>query len=177
MVLKIQDMITDYLKIIFLSCFEFKQHVILYKYLNQINIVKPQRLVILITEIKIENVHQSKDVENVIYSLGLKIDTLYIMNVSTVNPSSLNLNTVEPLTGVNYRKWKQDLEIVLGVMDWDLALRTEEPLAPTDDSTSNQKSKYEKWHKSNRITLLIIKMSMTYVVRGGFPDATNAKNF
>ncbi|XP_028965152.1 uncharacterized protein [Malus domestica] len=96
---------------------------------------------------------------------------------SSVNPSSLNLNTVEPLTGVNYRKWKQDLEIVLGVMDWDLALRTEEPPALTDDSTANQKSKYEKWHKSNRIALLIIKRSMTDVVRGGFPDEANAKDF
>ncbi|KAM1818398.1 hypothetical protein PS2_000170 [Malus domestica] len=85
----------------------------------------------------------------------------------------MHLNTVEPLTGVNYKKWKQDLEIVLG----DLALRTEEPFTPTDGSTSSQKSKYEKWHKSNRISLLIIKRSMTDVVRGAFTDATNAKDF
>nr|XP_028955042.1 uncharacterized protein LOC114823780 [Malus domestica] len=89
----------------------------------------------------------------------------------------MNLNTVEPLTGINYKKWKQDLEIVLGVMDWDLALRTEEPPMPTDGSTSSQRSKYEKWKKSNRISLMIIKRSMTDVVRGGFPDATNAKEF
>ncbi|XP_070678082.1 uncharacterized protein [Malus domestica] len=62
-------------------------------------------------------------------------------------------------------------------MDWDLALRTEEPPTPIDDSTSSQKFKYEKWHKSNRIALLIIKMSMKNVLRGGFPDATNAKDF
>ncbi|KAM1263710.1 hypothetical protein ACFX2G_029301 [Malus domestica] len=94
-----------------------------------------------------------------------------------MNPSSMNLNTVEPLTGINYKKWKQDLEIVLGVMDWDLALRTEEPPMPTDGSTSIQRSKYEKWQKSNRISLMIIKRSMTDVVRGGFLDATNAKEF
>ncbi|CAN6711812.1 unnamed protein product [Malus baccata var. baccata] len=57
--------------------------------------------------------------------------------LTTTNSSSMHLNTVEPLTGVNYKKWKQDLEIVLGVMDWDLALGTEEPLTPTDGSTSN----------------------------------------
>ncbi|KAM1124536.1 hypothetical protein ACFX11_040123 [Malus domestica] len=94
-----------------------------------------------------------------------------------MNPSSMNLNTVEPLTGVNYKKWKQDLEILLGVMDMDLALRTEEPPMPNEGCTSSQRSKHEKWEKSNRICLMIIKRSMTDVVRGGFPDATNAKQF
>ncbi|XP_009352547.2 uncharacterized protein LOC103943896 [Pyrus x bretschneideri] len=94
-----------------------------------------------------------------------------------MNPSSMNLNTVEPLTGVNYKKWKQDLEILLGVMDMDLALRTEEPPTPNEGCTSIQRSKHEKWEKSNRICLMIIKRSMTDVVREGFPEATNAKEF
>ncbi|CAN6724664.1 unnamed protein product [Malus baccata var. baccata] len=58
------------------------------------------------------------------------------MSSTVMNPSSMHLNTVGPLTGVNYKKWKQDLEIVLGVMYSDLALRTEEPPTPTDGSTS-----------------------------------------
>ena len=94
---------------------------------------------------------------------------------TAINPSSMNLNTVKPLTGVNYKKWKQDLEILLGVMDMDQALRTEEPPLPTNESS--QKLKYEKWQKSNRISLLIIKRSMTDVVRGAFTNATSAKDF
>ncbi|CAN6582301.1 unnamed protein product [Malus baccata var. baccata] len=58
------------------------------------------------------------------------------MASQAMNPNSMNLNTVKPPTGVNYKKWKQDLETTLGVMDMDLALRTEEPPGPTDDSTS-----------------------------------------
>ncbi|KAM1105170.1 hypothetical protein ACFX13_013761 [Malus domestica] len=92
-----------------------------------------------------------------------------------MNPSSTNLNNVEPHTSIDYKKWKHDLEIVLGVMVWDLALRTKEPSMPTDGSTSKQRSKYEKWHKSNRISLLIIKRSMTDVVRRAFTDVTCAK--
>ncbi|XP_070667610.1 uncharacterized protein [Malus domestica] len=69
------------------------------------------------------------------------------------------------------------LEIVLGVMDMDLTLRTKEPPLPTDGNTSSQRSKYEKWEKSNRISLMIIKRTMTYDVRGGFPKGTNAKKF
>ncbi|XP_028945241.1 uncharacterized protein [Malus domestica] len=94
-----------------------------------------------------------------------------------MNSSSMNRNTVEPLTGVNYKKWKQDLEIVLGVIDMDLALRTEEPPLPIDGCTSSQRSKYEKWQKSNRISLIIIKRSMTDVIHGGFPKSSNAHEF
>jgi len=43
----------------------------------------------------------------------------------------------EPLTSVNYKKWKQDLEIVLQVMDMDLALRTEEPPLLVDGNISS----------------------------------------
>lgn len=94
-----------------------------------------------------------------------------------MNPSSMSLNTVEPLTGMNYKNWKQDLEIVLGVMDMDVALRTDEPPMPAEGCSSNQRSKYEKWQKSNRISLMIIKRSMTDVLHDGFPKATNAKEF
>ncbi|KAM1611589.1 hypothetical protein ACFX12_000365 [Malus domestica] len=79
-----------------------------------------------------------------------------------MNPSSMHLNTVELLTGVNYKKWKQDLENVLGVMEWDLALRTEKPPTPTDGSTLSQKSKHEKKYQESLKT-------ETY--------ATNATNF
>ncbi|CAN6711564.1 unnamed protein product [Malus baccata var. baccata] len=90
------------------------------------------------------------------------------MSSTATNSSSMHLNTVEPLTGVNYKKWKQDLEIVLGVMDWDLALRTEEPFTPTDGSTSNAtnakdflKSIEQKYQKSLKTET----------------DATNANDF
>nr|XP_028952485.1 uncharacterized protein LOC114822318 [Malus domestica] len=84
------------------------------------------------------------------------------MSSTVMNPSSMHLNTVKPLTGVNYKKWKQDLEIVLGVMDWDLALRTEEPPTRTDGSTSRfLKSIDQKYQESPKTET----------------DATNANNF
>ncbi|KAM2033523.1 hypothetical protein FF1_015515 [Malus domestica] len=88
----------------------------------------------------------------------------------------MNLNTIEPLTGMNYKKWKQDLEIVLGVMDMDLALRSDEPLLPDEGCTASQRSKHEKWQKANRISLMIIRRTMTDVVRGGFPETSKAKD-
>ncbi|CAN6707451.1 unnamed protein product [Malus baccata var. baccata] len=72
-----------------------------------------------------------------------------------MNSSSMNLNTVEPLTGVNYKKWKQDLEIVLGVMDMDVALRTEEPLLPADE-------KYKESEKTETGNLMNSLTSIRY---------------
>ncbi|KAM0986384.1 hypothetical protein ACFX2C_013563 [Malus domestica] len=88
----------------------------------------------------------------------------------------MNLNTIEPLTRMNYKKWKQDLEIVLGVRDMDLALRSDEPLLPNEGCTTSQRSKHEKWHKANRIYLMITRRTMTNVVHGGFLEASKAKD-
>ncbi|CAL2226267.1 unnamed protein product [Prunus armeniaca] len=59
-----------------------------------------------------------------------------------VNPS--NYQSIETLTGSNYQKWKQDLEISLGFLDYDYVLREE----PIQESAANAfaavKTKYAK---------------------------------
>lgn len=62
-------------------------------------------------------------------------------------------------------------------MDLDLALREDEPAAITDQSTAEQKQKKEKWDKSNRMSILIMKRTMAETVRGGIPNNDNAKAF
>ncbi|KAM1176109.1 hypothetical protein ACFX2I_028384 [Malus domestica] len=90
---------------------------------------------------------------------------------------SLNFSSIEPLNGGNYKKWRQDVEIILGLMDYDLALREDEP-APVDaTSTAAQRLKFEKWEKANRMALLVIKRSIGEAVRGGLPASDKAKNF
>jgi len=50
---------------------------------------------------------------------------IYIASVASV---SANVNSVPILNGTNFKDWKENIEIILGCMDLDLALRTEEPL-------------------------------------------------
>jgi len=38
------------------------------------------------------------------------------------------VNSVTILNGTNFKDWKENIEIILGCMDLDLALRTEQPL-------------------------------------------------
>ena len=58
--------------------------------------------------------------------------------------TSLNFNNIETLIGSNFKKWKEDVEIMLGLMDFNLALREEKPEAITAESTADEKIKLEK---------------------------------
>ncbi|KAB2629481.1 hypothetical protein D8674_034310 [Pyrus ussuriensis x Pyrus communis] len=62
-------------------------------------------------------------------------------------------------------------------MDLDLALREDEPAPLTDDSTPDQRMKFEKWEKANRMALMVMKRTMSDTVRGGFAACDKAKDF
>ena len=86
----------------------------------------------------------------------------------TVNASAIssNLNCIPVLNGSNFLKWKEHVNIVFGCMDLDYALRVDEPPKPNEFSTTNQKANYEKWERSNRMSLMIMKHSISNFIRG-----------
>lgn len=90
---------------------------------------------------------------------------------------SANLNNIPVLTGSNFAKWKEHVTIVLGCMDLDYALRVDEPPKLTDKSTADERLTYEKWERSNRMSLMIIKHSISETIRGAMPEEENAKKF
>ena len=96
---------------------------------------------------------------------------------SSVNSNALSFSSIEPLNGGNFKKWKQDVEIVLGLMDYDLALREDQPPVVTENSTNEQMMKAERWEKSNRMALMVMKRSNTETVRYGIPVCDKAKDF
>nr|GEZ56011.1 UBN2_2 domain-containing protein [Tanacetum cinerariifolium] len=62
-------------------------------------------------------------------------------------------------------------------MDLDHALRIDHPAALTAESTTNQKRAYEQWERSNHMSLMIIKNSVSVAIRGAIPDSENAKEY
>ncbi|KAL0393037.1 UNVERIFIED_CONTAM: hypothetical protein Sradi_2526500 [Sesamum radiatum] len=70
---------------------------------------------------------------------------------------TVSINTIPMLNDSNFKSWKENLEIVLGVMDLDLALREDSPPALTDKSTSKQKREKERLEKSNCMCVMIMK--------------------
>ena len=55
-------------------------------------------------------------------------------------------------------------------MDLNYALRTDEPLAITDKSTVEENANYEKWERSNRMCLMVMKHTIPITIRGSMHD-------
>ncbi|RVW13159.1 hypothetical protein CK203_104964 [Vitis vinifera] len=62
-------------------------------------------------------------------------------------------------------------------MDLDYALRVDRPSDLTSVSTAEQRSAMEKWERSNRMSLMIMKHSIPETIRGAIPEETQAKAF
>ncbi|KAF1866837.1 hypothetical protein Lal_00018223 [Lupinus albus] len=99
------------------------------------------------------------------------------INAPTIASISANLNSVSVLNGTNFEDWKENMEIVLGCMDLDYALRVEQPPPPLESSTSEEMKDYEKWERSNRMCLMIIKRGIPEVFRGIVSDKTTSAKF
>ena len=96
-----------------------------------------------------------------------------------MNPTAITgyLSGIEWLSGVNFKKWKEQIGIVLGCKDLDYALREPIPTKPIPESTYEQNALYEKWEHSNCMSLMIMKGSITPAIRGAIPDSDNAMTY
>ncbi|GJZ92341.1 hypothetical protein Tco_0664406 [Tanacetum coccineum] len=99
------------------------------------------------------------------------------MSASTSTSNIGYLSRIEPLIGINFSKLRDQVKLTLGVMDLDHAHRIDLSAALTTASTSDQKHAYEQWERSNRMSLMIIKNSISIAIRGAIPDSKNAKEY
>ena len=60
---------------------------------------------------------------------------------------SANINFV-PMLKHNFKEWKENVVIVLGCMDLNLALRIEQPTPLTDKNSTEDKRDFKRWFKS-----------------------------
>ena len=70
------------------------------------------------------------------------------------------------LNDTNFQTWHENLQIVLDVMDLDLALRVSSPAPLTVESSSDEKRDIERWEKSNCMCLMIIKKAIPEAFKG-----------
>ncbi|XP_034200471.1 uncharacterized protein LOC117615492 [Prunus dulcis] len=89
----------------------------------------------------------------------------------------MNHNTIETLTGSNYQKWKQDLEISLGFLDYDFVLKEDPPQEPAADASAETKTKFARWNKANKMAILIMQRAMVSSVKGSIPKSETAKKY
>ena len=102
---------------------------------------------------------------------------IFFFLLLSVNASSISasLNGIPVLNGTNFEKWRDHITIVLGFMHLNYTLRTNKPSAITDKNTVEEKANYEKWERSNRMCLMVMKHTIPITIRGAMPDS--AKSF
>ncbi|XP_059592201.1 uncharacterized protein LOC132253621 [Vitis vinifera] len=82
------------------------------------------------------------------------------------------------LNGTNFKDWKENMMILLGCMDIDLALRMPKPDELNEQSTQEDEVYWGKWERSNRLSLMIMKRGIPEAFRGAVTDeVTNASDF
>ncbi|XP_061371641.1 uncharacterized protein LOC133314214 [Gastrolobium bilobum] len=96
----------------------------------------------------------------------------------TVSATSANfvaqVNMISMLNGSNFKLWKEHVEIFCGCMDLYNALRFEKPTSTPKNPNTD---KVEKWERSNRMYLMIMKCSVPKAFRGSIVETTDAKMF
>ena len=97
--------------------------------------------------------------------------------MNSASSISANVKNISMLNDTNFKKWKEHVIIVLGCMDLDYALREDRPSDLTDASIAEQRSTMEKWERSNRMSLMIMKHLIPEAISGAIPEETRAKAF
>ncbi|KAF1888669.1 hypothetical protein Lal_00036708 [Lupinus albus] len=101
---------------------------------------------------------------------GFSLNTVYCLYIC-------KSELVPVLNGTNFEDWKKNMEIVLGCMDLDYALRVEQPPPPLESSTSEERKDYERWERSNCMCLMIIKRDIPEVFRGTVSEKISSAKF
>ena len=82
---------------------------------------------------------------------------------------------IPELKGDNYKIWKERILLHLGWMDIDYAIRKDEPQAITEISTPSEITLYERWERSNRLSVAFIKTKINAGLRGSIDQYNNVR--
>ncbi|KAM1707644.1 hypothetical protein EV2_000784 [Malus domestica] len=88
----------------------------------------------------------------------------------------LNLMNIEKLNGINFKIWKQQIEMHLRMLEFIIAFSQPQPIALTEDSTTAEKETFAKWERANQMSLLIMQNATEEHIRGGIPKCDLAKS-
>lgn len=87
----------------------------------------------------------------------------------------MSINQIELLNGLNFKKWNSDIELNLGILDFDHVMREEPPADLPMNANKEIRDKFQQWHMHNKMAMICMKKSMTNAVKGGIPDSEYAK--
>ena len=88
-------------------------------------------------------------------------DVRHVLIVVSI-PVSLHSHAsfVPVFNGLNFPDCSEQVQFHLGVLDLDLAFQVEKPATITDASSNEEKAHYKAWVRSNRLSLMFMRMSI-----------------
>jgi len=86
-------------------------------------------------------------------------------------------SSVPVFNGLNFPDWSEQIQFHLGVLDLDLAFQVEKPTAITDASSNEEKAHYKACARSNRLSLMFMRMSIASNIKSALPKIDDAKEF
>ena len=86
-------------------------------------------------------------------------------------------SSVLVFSGINFSDWKEQIQFHLGVLDLDLALRIDKPAAITETSSSEQQALFKSWERSNRLSIMFMRMCIANNIKSTLPQIENAKEY
>ncbi|XP_017187368.1 uncharacterized protein [Malus domestica] len=105
------------------------------------------------------------DCENEIRTLNVHM-VISCSSMSAISMRSLNLANIPILTGGNYKKWRRDINLLLTLNEFDIAIDNPRPVI-SDQSTRVERSDFERWTGANKVALSILEAGMSDTIRGG----------
>ncbi|XP_026378058.1 uncharacterized protein LOC113272442 [Papaver somniferum] len=76
---------------------------------------------------------------------------------------------VPVFNGSNFTEWSDHVKFSLAINDLDRCLTAEKPAALTDTSSADDKRNFDVWERSNRLNLMLIRMTIFPNIRTSIP--------
>ncbi|XP_072951691.1 uncharacterized protein [Typha angustifolia] len=80
-------------------------------------------------------------------------------------------------TCVNFSEWSEQVNFHLDVQDLDLALLEDKPTALITASTEAEKTHHKAWERSNKLSLMFIKITVANNIKSTIPQTDSAKEY
>ncbi|XP_025664482.1 uncharacterized protein [Arachis hypogaea] len=85
-------------------------------------------------------------------------------------------SSVTMFNGLNFSEWSEQVKFHLGLLDLDLSLLEEKPIV-TDDNDEDEKYALKTWERSNRLSLMFMRMTTASNIKTTLPQTESAKEY
>ena len=106
------------------------------------------------------------------------LNGLFVCRVFFV-PNSLNshVSFVPIFNGHNFSNLNEQVQFHLSVLNLDLAILEEKHVTITDARNNEKKTHYKSWERSNKLSLMFIRMTIVNSIKTTLPKIDCAKEF